>query len=146
MQPFEIPYCDRDGNVFDLQPLLPFMKKFKVNPASGKPMDFKSLIQLKFHKNIENEYHCPVLFKVFTKNSHIAAVATTGNVFSMEAIEQLNIKNRNWKDLITDEAFERKDIIVLQDPNNLTKFNISLFHHIKNRLRVETEGERLFFM
>lgn len=59
----------------------------------------------------------------------------------MEAIEQLNIKNKNWKDLISDDNFERKDIIILQDPNNLTKFNISLFHHVKNNLRVETEGQ-----
>lgn len=104
-------------------------------------MDVKSLIKLKFHRNADGEYHCPVLFKPFTKSTHLAAVSTTGNVYSMEAIEQLNVKNKNWKDLITDEPFERKDIVVLQDPNSLGKFNISLFHHIKNNLRVETEEE-----
>lgn len=140
LQPFEHPYCDRDGNIFDLQALIPFLKKFKVNPVTGKPIELKSLIKLKFYKNSEDEFHCPVLFKQFSKSTHIAAIATTGNVFCMEAIEQLNIKNKNWKDLITDENFERKDIIVLQDPNNLSKFNISSFHHIKNNLRVETEG------
>lgn len=103
-------------------------------------LDVKALIKVNFHKNAEGEYHCPVLFKTFTKNSYFAIIGTTGNVFSMEAIAQLNIKNKNWKDLITDQAFERKDIIVLQDPNNLNKFNISLFHHVKNNLRVETEG------
>lgn len=100
------------------------------------------LIQLNFHRNNENEFHCPVLFKAFTKTSHIVAVATTGNVFSMEAVEQLNIKVKNWKDLISDEPFERKDIITLQDPSNLAKFNIASFHHIQNNLRVETEGRR----
>lgn len=140
-QPFEDPYCDLNGNIFDLQPLLPFLKKYKINPVTGQPMDVKSLIKLNFHKNTESELHCPVLIRNFTNNSHIAAIRTTGNVYSMEAIEQLNIKNKNWKDLITDDPFERKDIIVLQEPNKLDKFNISLFHHVKNNLRVETEEE-----
>lgn len=102
--------------------------------------DVKSLLKLKFHKNAEEEYHCPVLFKLFSKNSHIVAIRTTGNVYSYEAIEQLNIKSKNWKDLIDDTPFNRADIITIQDPNNLNKFNISNFHHIKNNLRVETEG------
>lgn len=146
LQPFEIPYCDLDGNIFDLEALLPFLKKYKINPVTGKPLEFKSLVKLNFHKNTEGEFECPVLFKPFTKNSHIATIATTGNVYLMEAIEQLNIKNRNWKDLITDKPFERKDIIVLQDPNDLLKFNISKFHHVKNNLRVETEGKYMCFI
>lgn len=101
----------------------------------------KNLIKLNFHRNAEGEYHCPVLFKQLTKNSYIVAIATTGNVFSMEAVEQLNIKNKNWKDLLTDEPFERKDIITLQNPQDLTKFNISNFNHIKENKRVETEGK-----
>lgn len=141
LQPFEHAYCDYDGNVFDLSALIPYMKKFKTNPVTGKPFDFKSLIELHYFKNAQKEYHCPVLFKTFTKNSHIVAISTTGNVYSMEAVEQLNIKSKNWKDLITDEPFERKDIITLQDPNNLSKFNISTFHHVQNNLRVETEGK-----
>jgi len=30
------------------------------------------------------KYHCPVLFTVFTNNSHIVAIKTTGNVFAYE--------------------------------------------------------------
>lgn len=56
-------------------------------------------------------------------------------------MEQLNIKGKNYKDLINDTPFVRSDIITIQDPNNLGKFNISNFHHIKNNLRVETEGK-----
>lgn len=145
LQPFENPYCDRQGNLFDLQPLILYLKKYKTNPVTGSSLDVKALIKVNFHKNAEDEFHCPVLFKTFTKNSHFVVIATTGNVFSMEAVEQLNIKNRNWKDLLTDEPFERKDIIVLQDPNNLSKFNISSFHHIKENLRVETEGNCVFY-
>ncbi|XP_047988392.1 RING-type E3 ubiquitin-protein ligase PPIL2 [Leguminivora glycinivorella] len=141
LQPFEDPYCDVDGNVFELQAFLEFVKKFKINPVTGKKADIKSLIKLNFFKNAQDDYHCPVLFKNFTKNSHIVAIRTTGNVFSYEAVEQLNIKGKNWKDLVNDTPFVRADIITIQDPSHLGKFNISTFHHVKNNLRVETEEE-----
>lgn len=145
MAPFAdgVPYCDLDGNVFELSAIIDFLKAFKVNPITGKPCDAKSLIKLNFHRNNEGAYHCPSLFKPFTKNSHIVAIATTGNVFSYEAVEQLNIRTKNWKDLVDDTPFARKDIITIQDPNALEKFNISTFHHIRKRLRVETEEEIL---
>lgn len=141
LQPFEHPYCDPQGNVFELEAIVAYLKQFKHNPVTGKPMDAKSLIKLTFHKNADGEYHCPVLFKIFTKHSHIVAVKTTGNVFSHEAIEQLNIKTRNWKDLVNDAPFVRSDLITIQDPTNAAKFNLSTFHHIKNNLRVENEDE-----
>ncbi|KAG5897486.1 hypothetical protein JTB14_031110 [Gonioctena quinquepunctata] len=106
LQPFQVPYCDLDGNIFDLEALIPFMKKYKSNPVTGKPIDFRSVIQLNLLRKSEGQFECPVLFKPFTKSSHIAAIATTGN-----------------------------------DPNDLSKFNISRFHHVKNNLRVETEEE-----
>jgi hypothetical protein len=34
-------------------------------------------------------------------------------------LEELNIKPKSWKDLLTDEPFTRKDIIHIQDPLNL---------------------------
>ncbi|XP_076656738.1 RING-type E3 ubiquitin-protein ligase PPIL2 [Halictus rubicundus] len=139
LQPFKHPYCDPQGNVFELEAILQYIKRFKHNPVTGKLLDPKTLIKLNFAKNVEGQYHCPVLFKLFTKHSHIVAIKTTGNVFSYEAVEQLNIKTRNWKDLLTDESFERKDIITIQDPNNATKFNLSTFHHIKNNIKVEDE-------
>ncbi|XP_063709746.1 RING-type E3 ubiquitin-protein ligase PPIL2 [Culicoides brevitarsis] len=143
MAPFEHPYCDDDGNCFDLQAIHDFLKQFKVNPITGKPLDAKSLIKLNFYKNNEGEYHCPALFKPFTKNSHIVANRVTGNVFSYEAIEQLNIKAKNWKDLVDDTPFTRKDLITIQDQSNLEKFNITTFYHIKKKLKVETEAEML---
>ncbi|XP_050305000.1 RING-type E3 ubiquitin-protein ligase PPIL2 [Anthonomus grandis grandis] len=141
LQPYEVPFSDLDGNIFDLDALIPFLKKYKVNPVTGKPLDFHSLVQLNINKNSDGEFECPVLFKPITNSSHVCAIATTGNVFLWEAVEQLNIKTKNWKDLLNDKPFERKDIIVLQDPNDLSKFNISQFHHVKKNLRVETEEE-----
>ncbi|XP_003707279.1 RING-type E3 ubiquitin-protein ligase PPIL2 [Megachile rotundata] len=139
LQPFEHPYCDPHGNVFELEAILEYLKRYKHNPVTGKSLDPKSLIKLNFHKNAEGQYHCPVLFKLFTKYSHIVAIKTTGNVFSHEAVEQLNIKTRNWRDLVNDEPFTRKDIITIQDPNNAMKFNLSTFHHIKNNIKLEDE-------
>lgn len=143
MIPFETPYSDLDGNVFELSAIIEFLKTFKVNPITGKSCDSKSLIKLKFYRNADGDYHCPSLFKPFTKNSHIVAIAPTGNVVSYEAVEQLNIKAKNWKDLVDDTPFTRKDIITIQDPNQLEKFNISTFYHIRKKLRVETEKEKL---
>uniref|UniRef100_A0A8C6M264 Peptidylprolyl isomerase like 2 n=1 Tax=Nothobranchius furzeri TaxID=105023 RepID=A0A8C6M264_NOTFU len=96
---------------------------------------------LKIAKNNDGKYHCPVLYNVFTNNSHIVANKVTGNVFSYEAVEQLNIKTKSFKDLLTDEPFTRKDIITLQDPTNLDKFNVSNFFHVKNNLKMSDADE-----
>uniref|UniRef100_A0A667X9C6 Peptidylprolyl isomerase (cyclophilin)-like 2 n=1 Tax=Myripristis murdjan TaxID=586833 RepID=A0A667X9C6_9TELE len=129
LQPFEYPVCTPDGVVFDLLNTLFFFSFLQK-------LEAKSLIKLNFSKNNDGKYHCPVLYTVFTNNSHIVANKVTGNVFSYEAVEQLNIKTKSFKDLLTDEPFARKDIITLQDPTNLDKFNVSNFFHVKNNLKV----------
>ncbi|KAK3871171.1 hypothetical protein Pcinc_023665 [Petrolisthes cinctipes] len=139
LQPFTHPYIDPQGNVYDLEAIVPFLKRFKVNPATGTPLSDKQLTKVTFHRDNTGEYHCPVLFKPLTNTSHVVAVKTTGNVFSYEAVEQLNIKVNNWRDLLTDEEFIRDDLITIQNPDDLTKFNISQFHHVKNNLRIESE-------
>ncbi|XP_067119523.1 RING-type E3 ubiquitin-protein ligase PPIL2 [Centruroides vittatus] len=141
LQPFEHPFCTNEGVIYDLQNILPFLKKYGLDPATGKKLNSKSLIKLNFSKNFDGKYHCPVLFKVFNQNSHIVAIKTTGNVFSYEAVEQLNLKPKNFKDLLTEEPFTRADIITIQDPNNLEKFDLSKFHHLKHNLKVVKEEE-----
>lgn len=131
LRPFEHPYCDENGNIFELQAILDYLKKQKINPVTGKPLDPKTLIKLNFSRGKEDELQCPVLFKVFTPHSHIVAIKTTGNVFSYEAVEQLNMKINCWKDLVSDIPFQRSDIIVLQDPDKLEKFNLESFYHLK---------------
>uniref|UniRef100_A0A672JC93 RING-type E3 ubiquitin-protein ligase PPIL2 n=1 Tax=Salarias fasciatus TaxID=181472 RepID=A0A672JC93_SALFA len=135
LQPFEYPVCTEEGVVFDLLSIVPWIKKYGTNPATGEKLEAKSLIKLNFSKNNDGKYHCPVMFNVFTNNSHIVANRVTGNVFSFEAVEQLNIKTKSFKDLLTDEPFARKDIITLQDPTNLDKFNVSDFFHVKNNMK-----------
>lgn len=140
LQPFEHPLCTLEGIVYDLMHIVPFLKKYKIDPATGKPLDSKTLIKLNFVKNADEKYHCPVLFKVFNENSHIVAIRTTGNVFSYEAIEQLNLKTKNFKDLLTDEPFTKNDIITIQDPSHLEKFNFNNFHHLKNKMTVTDDA------
>ena len=77
-----------------------------------------------------------MIFKEFNENSHIVAIKTTGNVYSYEAVDELNFKAKNYKDLQTDEPFTRKDVITLQEPtNNIEKQNISKFHYQENNLK-----------
>jgi len=141
LQPFENPYCDEEGNVFDLVHIVPFIKKYKMNPCNGKPLDAKGLVKMKFFKNAAGEYHCPVMYKPYNNSTHIAVIKTTGHVFSYEAIEELNLKTKNFKDLLTDTVFVRSDIIVIQDPRNTTKFNLTTFHHLIKDLKVEDEED-----
>ncbi|KAJ7382103.1 RING-type E3 ubiquitin-protein ligase ppil2, partial [Desmophyllum pertusum] len=101
----------------------------------------KELVKLNFHRMAEDKYHCPVTFKSSITTHDIVAVKPTGNVFSYDAVEQLNLKAKNFKDLLTDEPFTRKDIITIQDPTSLDKFNLANFHHLKNNLKVVNEEE-----
>uniref|UniRef100_A0A8C9F9M8 RING-type E3 ubiquitin-protein ligase PPIL2 n=1 Tax=Pavo cristatus TaxID=9049 RepID=A0A8C9F9M8_PAVCR len=137
LQPFEYPVCTPDGTVFDILSIVPWIKKYGTNPITGEKLDAKSLIKLNFAKNSEGKYHCPVLFTVFTNNSHIVRY----HVFTCNAVEQLNIKPKCYKDLLTDEPFTRQDIVTLQDPTNLDKFNVSNFFHVKNNIKVVDPDE-----
>jgi len=139
LQPVENPMCTVEGHVFDLLNVVPWLKKYGTNPITGKKMDAKSLVKLVFHKNSDGKYHCPVLYKVFNENTHIVAVATTGNVYSYDAVEQLNIKPKNWRDLLTDKPFTRADLITIQDPSNLDKFNMQTFYHLKHNQKLPDE-------
>ncbi|CAM6115559.1 unnamed protein product [Calypogeia fissa] len=137
--PFEEPMCTDEGHVFDILHIIPYIIKYGKNPVTGLPLAIKDLTKLHFHKNSDGEYQCPVLNKVFTEYSHIVAIKTTGNVFSYEAIRELNIKTKNWKELLTDEPFKREDIITIQDPNRLDVKETTEFDHVKKDITLDDE-------
>eukprot|EP00043_Microstomoeca_roanoka_P002807 m.40631 g.40631 ORF g.40631 m.40631 type:complete len:524 (-) comp11735_c0_seq1:218-1789(-) len=141
LQPFEHPVCTKDGAIFDLVNIIPFIKKYGVSPVSGEKLEIKDLTKLHFHKNGEGKYHCPVTFKVFNEHTHIAAIAKTGNVFAYDAIKDFNIKAKNWHDLLTEEEFTRDDIITLQDPNNPELNNFANFYYLKKGLQATESAE-----
>ena len=70
--------------MYDLTNILPYIRKFKKHPVTGEPLSVKDIVPLKYHKNLEGDYHCPVLNKVFTPHTHIVAIRTSGNVFCWE--------------------------------------------------------------
>ncbi|KAL1196475.1 Peptidyl-prolyl cis-trans isomerase CYP65 [Cardamine amara subsp. amara] len=137
--PFEDPVCTSDGSVFEITTIVPYIRKFGKHPVTGAPLKGQDLIPLIFHKNSEGEYHCPVLNKVFTEFTHIVAVKTTGNVFCYEAIKELNIKTKNWKELLTEEPFTRADLITIQNPNAVDGKVTVEFDHVKNGLKIDDE-------
>lgn len=129
--PFKDPVCLKDGTIFDLVNILPYIRKYHKNPVTGKPIKTSDLIKLNFHKNEEGEYACPITYKTFTDNSYIIAILETGNVYSYEAYEELNKKPKNFHDLLNNTPFDPEKIIVIQDPNK--NRIISEFHYIKNQ-------------
>lgn len=104
-------------------------------------MKSSDLIKLNFAKNEAGEYVDPVTFKVFTDNTHIVALRPSGNVFAWDTVERLNVKAKMWRDLVTDEEFSRKDIITLQDPQNIEARNLSSFKYLKDGESVLTEEQ-----
>jgi len=41
-------------------------------------------------------------------------VKQSAHVYSFEAVNQMNIKAKHWKDLTTSESFTKEDILTLQ--------------------------------
>jgi peptidyl-prolyl cis-trans isomerase-like protein 2 len=133
LQPFTDPVCTSNGTIFDLTHILTWLSKHEnTNPVDGTPLKRSDLITLNYTKNEDGEYVDPVTYKVFTDNTHIVALRNSGNVFSWDTVERLNIKAKNWRDLLSDEEFSRKDIITLQDPQNIESRDFGSYKHIKD--------------
>lgn len=163
LQPWTNPVCSRsEGTVFELTNVIPFLKKYGVNPATGSKLEAADLVRLHFHKNENAKYHDPVscessqrrcvlshkirythisalthyTVKEFNEHSHIVAIKTSGNVFTYETISQLNIKAKHLRDLVDDTPFTKKDLITLQDPHNVSGRDISQLHHLNKGLKL----------
>ncbi|KAI6242750.1 RING-type E3 ubiquitin transferase [Aphelenchoides fujianensis] len=129
--PFKEPVCSPEGVIFDKKAITKYVQKHGINPVNGKKLTLDQLIDLKFSKDGDGNFQCPVTYRTFTPSSLIVVIRNTGNVYSMEAVEELNLKRRHMKDLLNDVPFQRKDIITLQDPNDLEKFNMEKFYHVQ---------------
>jgi peptidyl-prolyl cis-trans isomerase-like protein 2 len=133
LQPFTDPVCTASGTIFDLTHILTWLAKHpNTNPTDGTPLKRDDLITLNFAKNEDGEYVDPVTFKVFTDNTHIVALKKSGNVFAWDTVERLNIKAKNWRDLVSDDEFTRKDLVTLQDPQNIESRNFGAYKHVQD--------------
>jgi peptidyl-prolyl cis-trans isomerase-like protein 2 len=142
LQPFTDPVCTSAGTIFDLTHILTWLTKHpNTNPVDGTPLKRDDLITLNFSKNEDGEYVDPVTYKVFTDNTHIVALQKSGNVFAWDTVERLNIRAKNWQDLVSDEEFTRKDIITLQDPQSIESRDFSSFKHVKDGDTVIAEAD-----
>jgi peptidyl-prolyl cis-trans isomerase-like 2 len=86
---------------------------------------------LKFDKNQDGEYVDPVSKKVFTDFSKLVAITPSGRVYLWDTVEQLNLKAKSMRDLVSDEEFTRADLVILQDPMDLEKQNIAEFKNLQ---------------
>jgi len=82
----------------------------------------------------------PVTKKVFTDFSKLVAIKTSGRVYLWDTVEQLNVKAKNMRDLVSDEEFTKADLIILQDPMNLDSRNISTFKNLQDGQESKNEG------
>jgi len=145
LTPFETPVCTPEGVLFDIVNLMTYIKEHKTNPVSGESMTTKDIIRLKMVKNEDGQWHCPVTCKAFNVHSHVVAIRSTGNVFLFETVNDLNIKAKNWTDLISGEKFTRSDIITLQNPKDeeiCALRDINNFVHLR-QMRGETQVNKL---
>ena len=140
LQPFTHPVCTPDGTIFDAEVIAAWVEKQKpkqaTNPVNGQPLKAADLIRLDFARNDADgsgDLIDPVTFKIFTNNTHIVALrhGTYANVFAWDTVERMNIKPKMWRDLVDDAEFTRKDIITLQDPQNVAGRDMSQFRFVK---------------
>lgn len=152
LQPFKNPVCTTEGTIFDVEVISDWLAKHGTNPVTGKPLKDKELIKLNFARNSDDggvsdakgDMVDPVTFKVFTDNTHIVAIrhGSEANVFAFETVERLNIKAKNWKDLMDEREFGRSDIITLQDPQNIESRDLSKFKFLKDGEAVLTKEQQ----
>ncbi|EFX05934.1 peptidyl-prolyl cis trans isomerase [Grosmannia clavigera kw1407] len=149
LQPFVHPVCTADGIIFDAEVIADWLQKHPpgTNPVDGTPLAAADLVRLDFARNDADgsgDLIDPVTFKVFTDNTHIVALrhGSYANVFAWDTVERMNIKPKMWRDLVDDVAFSRKDIITLQDPQNMAARDLGQFKHLRDGDGAVTVGPK----
>lgn len=134
------PVAAPDGSVYDITHIVPFLRRHKRNPSTGEPLSAKELVPLKWHTNGDGALSCPVSGTVFTDNSKIATIRTTGNVYSWDAVDSLMLKSKSYRDLLDDSPCTKGDILVLQDPLDpgwVAAHNVDKFWYVREKIPVD---------
>lgn len=146
LSPFTHPCLlpNNTGVVFDYEHIVEYLKKYHCDPVTGAAMAVKDIIRLHMDKTDDGDWQCPITNKVFTHSSHIVAIRTTGNVYSYSAVEELNLRAKNFTDLIDGTRFTRADIVTIQDPQNpdiMAQRDINAFTHLQ-QIRNDTQEKK----
>jgi peptidyl-prolyl cis-trans isomerase-like protein 2 len=146
LTPFENPVCNKEGIVFENSAILPFLMKHRMDPVSGEPTTSRDLITLNMDKDEEGRWQCPIMTKPFADHTKIVAViqrpeGNEANVYSYDAYHELNIKAKNYEDLISGKPFHKtKDVLILNDPNDddlNRRRDINSFYHVTHGRELE---------
>jgi peptidyl-prolyl cis-trans isomerase-like protein 2 len=147
LTPFENPVCNKEGIVFENSAILPFLMKHKMDPVTGnQPATSRDLITLNMDKDEEGRWQCPILTKPFADHTKIVAViqrpeGNEANVYSYDAFHELNVKAKNYEDLISGKTFHKtKDVLILNDPNDddlNRRRDINSFYHVTHGRELE---------
>ena len=122
-----------NGLCFERAPLMKYIQETHKNPIDGTELDEAKVYPLRFRKNEGGNCFCPVSEKEFTDRSHIVAIRTTGNTYAYDIVQTLNVKTKDFNDLLFGTPFKRSDIVVLQDPTTMwEKRNTATFFHTKS--------------
>lgn len=81
---------------------------------------------------------------MFNEHTRIVAIRTSGNVYAYDAVRKLNLEGKNFRDLISDEPFDRSDIINIQDPQDVEQRDISKFYYVQKGLKLKPTDEGSF--
>ena len=63
------------------------------------------------------------------------------DVYSYEAVKELNLKAGSLVDLIDNSPFQRSDIITIQDPTDGSTRELTSFSHVKNNMSAKVEKD-----
>ncbi|KAJ9473745.1 Peptidyl-prolyl cis-trans isomerase-like 2 [Diplonema papillatum] len=110
-----------DGTCFEYEPLAAYVKKHKVHPVTKTPLADDGVHEMKLALNERGVPFCPIGSKEFLGHTHVVAIRPSGRVYWYDTVQEMNLKCKNWTDLVDGTPFKKKDIITLQDPNNLPK-------------------------
>ncbi|KAG2391868.1 hypothetical protein C9374_013353 [Naegleria lovaniensis] len=136
------PVATRDGYMFDILNILPWIRKHHIHPITGEPLEMNNLIRLHIKMNEEGKPYCPATNRIFTEQSHIVAIAKTGNVYSWNGIENLNlIEGDVMHDVLTNEEFTKDDIITIQDPKNPRDIT-TMHHQVEQKIQEEKKKRK----
>lgn len=139
-QPWTTPACLRqDALVCDKAALVAFIEQYGKSPASGEPASLADVLELHIARNERGEWHDPVSMREFTDHSHLVALPS-GYVYLHETVQQLNIKPKMMRDLITDAPFQKSDILTLQDPHAPEKRDMQGMFHVQHNLTLKQQS------